>query len=151
MGADRLEACSQAKSTARNMQFRFSPSALIWAILIFMIEVLIATVWSHHLWVRGFLGDVLAVVWVYCLLRIVLDGRRTWLALGAFGIGCLVELCQYVAKLNAWHLDSALLRTLLGSVADWMDVLAYALGLLSILGFEALLSRRSRNGLSRSS
>ncbi|GAB2901186.1 DUF2809 domain-containing protein [Uliginosibacterium flavum] len=124
------------------MKFHFNPQALIWAILIFVIEVLIATIWSHHPWVRGFLGDALAVVWVYCLLRIVLEGRRKWLALGAFGIGCLVEFCQYVAKVNAWHLDSALLRTLLGSVADWMDVLAYALGLLAILTFEAARSTR---------
>lgn len=133
------------------MKLRFNPLALIWAILLLGIEVLIATVWSHSPWVRGFLGDVLAVIWVYCLLRIILDGRRNWLALGAFGTGCLVEFCQYVASVNAWHLDSVLLRTLLGSVADWMDVLAYILGLLSILGFETWLSLRRRHALSHSS
>ena len=98
------------------VKLRFDREAALWAILVFIIEVLIATVWSHHLWVRGFVGDVLAV-------------------------GCLVELGQYVASANDWHVQNRVLKILLGSVPDWMDVLAYACGFLLVLAFEFLRGR----------
>lgn len=125
------------------MKIAFSRSALVCAVLLFLAEVLIATVWAHHRWLRSFFGDLLAVVWVYFVFRIFLDGPRYWLAWAAFAVGCLVELGQYVAHANAWHLDNQLLRTVLGSVADWYDVLAYAAGLLVVVGMEAALAWRA--------
>ena len=125
------------------MKITFSRSALLWAVLLFLIEVLIATVWAQHRWLRSFFGDLLAVVWVYFVFRIFLDCPRHWLAWAAFTVGCLVELGQYVAQANAWHLYHPLLRTVLGSVADWYDVLAYAAGLLAIVGMEAALAWRA--------
>lgn len=123
------------------MTLRFDREAALWAALIFIIEVLIATVWSHHPWLRGFVGDVLAVVWVYFLLKTVLKANTTGLALAAFAVGCGVELAQYVAAVNGWHVENRVLRIVLGSVADWMDVLAYAVGFLGVLGLESLLAR----------
>lgn len=123
------------------MKLRFDREAALWAVLIFLIEVLIATVWSHHRWLRGFVGDVLAVVWVYFLLKAVLKAGIPRLALCAFAVGCLVELAQYVAAANGWHVDNRALRIVLGSVADWMDVLAYACGFLLVLALESLLAR----------
>jgi hypothetical protein len=120
------------------VQLRFDREAALWAVFIFIVEVLIATVWSHHRWLRGFVGDVLAVVWVYFLLKAVIKANTHALALAALGVGCLVELGQYVAAANAWHIDNRVLRIVLGSVADWMDVLAYACGFLLVLAFEFL-------------
>jgi hypothetical protein len=56
-------------------------------------------------------------------------------------VGCLVELGQYVATANGWHVQNRVLKIVLGSVADWMDVLAYACGFLLVLGLEFLLDR----------
>lgn len=123
------------------MTLRFDREAALWAVLIFIIEVLIATVWSHHPWLRGFVGDVLAVVWVYFLLKAVAKANTTGLALAAFAVGCGVELAQYVAAVNGWHVENRVLRIVLGSVADWMDVLAYAAGLVGVLALEFLLAR----------
>jgi hypothetical protein len=123
------------------MKLRFDREAALWAVLIFIIEVLIATVWSHHPWLRGFVGDVLAVVWVYFLLKAVLKANTTGLALAAFAVGCGVELAQYVAAVNGWHVENRVLRIVLGSVADWMDVLAYAGGFVLVLALESLLAR----------
>jgi hypothetical protein len=122
------------------MKLRFDREAALWAVLIFIIEVLIATVWSHHPWLRGFVGDVLAVVWVYFLLKAVLKAGIPSLALLAFAVGCGVELAQYVAAVNGWHVENRVLRTVLGSVADWMDVLAYACGFVGVLALESLLA-----------
>lgn len=129
------------EAVAPRMKLRFDREAALWALFIFIIEVLIATVWSHHPWVRGFVGDVLAVVWVYFLLKTVVKANTHGLALVAFAVGCLVELAQYVASANGWHVHNRVLKILLGSVADWMDVLAYACGFLLILAFEFFRAR----------
>jgi len=123
------------------MKLRFDREAALWAVLVFIVEVLIATVWSHHPWLRGFVGDVLAVVWVYFLLKTVIKANTVSLALAAFAVGCLVELAQYVAAVNGWHVENRVLRIVLGSVADWMDVLAYACGFVMVLALEYLLAR----------
>jgi hypothetical protein len=123
------------------MKLRFDREAALWAALIFIVEVLIATVWSHHRWLRGFVGDVLAVAWVYFLFKTVIKANTLGLALAAFAVGCLVELAQYVAAANSWHVQQPVLKIVLGSVADWMDVLAYAGGLLLVLAFESVRTR----------
>lgn len=123
------------------MKLRFDREAALWAVLVFIIEVLIATVWSQHRWLRGFVGDVLAVVWVYFLLKTVLKANTLSLALLAFAVGCGVELGQYAAAANGWHVENRVLRIVLGSVADWMDVLAYAGGFLGVLALESFLAR----------
>jgi hypothetical protein len=61
--------------------------------------------------------------------------------LAAFAVGCLVELAQYVAAANGWHVQNRVLKIVLGSVADWMDVLAYAGGFVLVLALESLLAR----------
>ena len=132
---------SPTETGTPRVKLRFDREAALWALFIFVIEVLIATVWSHHRWLRGFVGDVLAVVWVYFLLKTVVKANTLGLALVAFAVGCLVELAQYVASANGWHVQNRVLKILLGSVADWMDVLAYAAGLLLVLGLEFGLAR----------
>ncbi|MDW5442681.1 DUF2809 domain-containing protein [Polaromonas sp. SM01] len=121
--------------------WRFDREALAWAVLIFIVEVLIATVWARHRWLRGFFGDLLAVVWVYYLFKTVLRAPVPWLAGAAFGVGCLVELGQYLAAAQGWQVAHPVLRIVLGSVADWLDVLAYAVGFLMVLGLERLCER----------
>lgn len=123
------------------MKLCFDREAALWAVLIFIVEVLIATVWSHHRWLRGFVGDVLAVVWVYFLLKTVIKANTHTLALAALAVGYLVELGQYVAAANAWHVQNRVLKIVLGSVADWMDVLAYTCGFLLVLAFEFVRGR----------
>ena len=109
--------------------------------LVFIIEVLIATVWSHHRLLRGFGGDALAVVWVYFVFRTFITAP-VWLLTGfSFLTGCLVESGQYVAAVNHWHISHPVLRVVLGSVADWSDVLAYAVGALAVLLGGLLLAR----------
>ena len=132
---------SPTETGTPRVKLRFDREAALWAILVFIIEVLIATVWSHHLWVRGFVGDVLAVVWVYLLLKTVIKANASGLALAALAVGCLVELGQYVASASDWQVQNRVLKIVLGSVADWMDVLAYAAGFLLVLAFEWFRAR----------
>jgi hypothetical protein len=109
-----------------------------WAVALFVVLVLLATVGAHWGWLRSFFGDVLAVVWVYFVFRMFIAARVLPLTLAALGVGLAVELGQYLA--STWHLHIAnrALRIVLGSTADWWDVLAYAIGFAAVLAAEAL-------------
>ena len=116
-----------------DLRLKFDREAFLSAVLVFIVEVLIATVWSHHHLLRGFGGDALAVVWVYFVFRTFITAPVWFLTVFSFLTGCLVELGQYVAAVNHWHISHPVLRVVLGSVADWNDVLAYAVGALAVL------------------
>ncbi|MDB5869595.1 MAG: hypothetical protein JWP96_1927 [Polaromonas sp.] len=71
------------------MKWRFSREALCWARLLFGLEVAIATLGYPYSWLRGFAGDLLAVVWLYFVFKTVLECKTQLLALAAFLTGCL--------------------------------------------------------------
>jgi len=122
----------------RAMRWRLDPLSLVWAAALFFVLVLLATVGARWGWLRSFFGDVLAVVWVYFVFRTAIAARVWPLALAALGVGLAVELGQYLAA--AWHLHipNRALRIVLGSTADWWDVLAYAIGFGAVLAIEGL-------------
>ena len=110
----------------------------MWAVALFLVLVLLATVGARWGWLRSFFGDVLAVAWVYVALKAFIAVRVLPLALAALGVGLAVELGQFLA--TAWHLhiSNRALRIVLGSTADWWDVLAYVIGFAAVLAIEAL-------------
>ncbi|MFS2206766.1 DUF2809 domain-containing protein [Variovorax sp. Varisp36] len=122
----------------RAMRWRLDPLSLVWAAALFFVLVLLATVGARWGWLRSFFGDVLAVVWVYFVFRTAIAARVWPLALAALGVGLAVELGQYLAA--AWHLHipNRALRIVLGSTADWWDVLAYVIGFGAVLAIEGL-------------
>ena len=121
----------------RGMRCRFDPLSLAWAVALLLVLVLLATVGARWGWLRSFFGDVLAVVWVYLVFKSFVAARVLPLALTALGVGLAVELGQLLA--SAWHLHipNRALRIVLGSTADWWDVLAYVIGFAAVLATEA--------------
>jgi hypothetical protein len=112
---------------------RLSRRYLLLALGVFGIELFIA-LFVHDRFIRPFVGDVLVVVLVYCVVRAVLPSPPLPTALGVFAFACAVELAQYfqlVARLSLEH--NVILRTVIGTQADPLDLLAYALGTLSIV------------------
>ena len=125
------------------MTFRFAPRALAASLLLFVSLVLLATFGARTGWLRSFFGDVLAVIWLYYVFKTVLAAGPLPLALAAFGVGCALELSQYFARL--WHLQigNRVLRIVVGSTPDWMDVLAYAIGFVAVLSIESAFRFRA--------
>ncbi|MDG2532705.1 DUF2809 domain-containing protein [Sphingomonas sp. HITSZ_GF] len=93
--------------------------------------------------VRPYLGDVLAVVLVYCGLRAVLPLRPLPAAAAAFGIAALIEFGQAIHVLDLLGLHGRVLRVVLGGSFEWLDFVAYAAGALASLGIERLLKSPS--------
>ncbi|SEK61483.1 Protein of unknown function [Roseateles sp. YR242] len=127
-----LLALPQAMPT-RRWRWRFSGRYALAAIGIFLIEAAIATIGQHMAWLRWYAGDVIVVGFVHCLLAMVIDASTPRVALAAFAVACAVELSQYVSHVMGWTIGNPVLRVIVGSTADWMDVLSYALGTVLIL------------------
>jgi hypothetical protein len=115
--------------------------------MIFFGLLLLATAGAGLGWIRSFLGDVIAVIFVYFAFRTVLDGNRVLLALAAFFVGVAVEAGQYLSKVFGIEISNRALRIILGATPDWLDVLAYGIGgllIIACLGVGALLKRDQR-------
>ncbi|KAB2699885.1 MULTISPECIES: ribosomal maturation YjgA family protein [Brucella] len=122
------------------MQFKFSRSALCFTLMLLALLALLATMGAGLGWVRSFIGDVIAVIFVYAVLRTFIDGNRLLLALIAFLTGMAVEYGQYLAKQFDIVIGNPALRIILGATPDWLDVLAYAIGAGIVVVY--LLARR---------
>ncbi|MBA8838838.1 DUF2809 domain-containing protein [Ochrobactrum sp. RH2CCR150] len=117
------------------MHFRFSLGALIAAFIIFISLSALATLGAGLGWIRSFAGDLVAVIFVYAVLRIGIDGNRFMLATVAFLVGAFVEFGQFLAKLYNVQIANRALRIILGATPDWLDVLAYGIGALIVVAY----------------
>ncbi|MGJ7488963.1 DUF2809 domain-containing protein [Variovorax sp. ZT4R33] len=123
-------------TTPPALAWRFDARAFAVALGLFVLLVLLATLGARAGWLRGFFGDVLAVAWLYFVLKTVVAARPMPLALAAFGVGCALELGQYFARLGHWQIANPMLRVVIGSTPDWLDVLAYAIGAVAVVSIE---------------
>ncbi|MBU0550887.1 DUF2809 domain-containing protein [Myxococcota bacterium] len=112
------------------MKVRLHPRALGVALGILLIEILIACFARDRL-LRPFIGDVLAVIWVFSLAMAFIEAPPRLLALGAWAFACLVEITQYFQLVEHLGLSThRWARITLGMVFDPLDLLAYTLGAL---------------------
>ncbi|WP_315815840.1 DUF2809 domain-containing protein [Paraflavitalea speifideaquila] len=87
--------------------------------------------------IRPYVGDLLAVILVYCFLKAFLKIRVLPAAMGSLLFAYLLEILQYfslVDRLGLGH--SQLARTLIGSSFEWIDLLAYTAGIAIVLVIE---------------
>lgn len=98
---------------------------------LFLVETGIA-LYVHDDFVRPYVGDMLVVVLVYCLVRVFVNRPHRLLPLYIFLFACLIELLQYAGLADRLNLQNRVLRVVLGSVADWGDVGSYAIGCLAL-------------------
>ena len=105
------------------------------------VEVLIA-LYVHDCFVRPYLGDVLAVIVVYCLIRTILPQKVRLLPLYIFLFALCVELLQLIQLTDILNIRNQVLLTLLGSVFDWKDILCYGIGCLLPGAWEYIQKRK---------
>lgn len=88
------------------------------------VEVMIA-LFVHDRFVRPYLGDVLAVVTVYCGARIVFVNKPRFLSVWVTALAFVVELLQLT---DISEHVGRVLAVILGSTFDVKDLLCYAIG-----------------------
>lgn len=98
------------------------------ALLSFLACVWIAVV-NPGPFVRGTLGDVLVVFFLYFLCQSVRSFSRLKLAFVIFAFACLVETAQGMGVFSRLASRGSVVLTITGSTFDWADCAAYAAGL----------------------
>ena len=125
------------------------PYALI-ALALFAVEVVIA-LFVRDAFIRPYVGDVLAVMLVYTVLRAVTSMRLAPAIVITLAIAFTIEAAQALNLLGALGLSgNALARTDLGGSFDWLDVVAYAAGAPIVIVVElAVAAAHTRGSISK--
>lgn len=98
----------------------------VWFLIILIAEILIAVFADGFL--RVHLGDVLAVICVYCLGRIILPQKPQFLSAFAFGIAVIVEVLQLTPLHEILVGISGTLAVIVGGTFDYKDLICYFIG-----------------------
>ncbi len=106
------------------------------AVALLIIEVSIAVTVNDR-FVRPFVGDVLVVILIYCLVKTFWKIDPTTCAGSVLAFACTIETLQYWNFVNVLGLQKyRILAIALGSTFDWKDILAYVVGTIAILLLE---------------
>lgn len=117
----------------------FQKRFLFLFVLICLVEVFIA-LFINDRFIRPFVGDVLVIVLLYVFIRIFYTcDHPVIIALCIFFFACLVELGQYFGLVSLLKLpETSVAAIMLGTTFDWLDILAYATGVIIIIGVNKL-------------
>lgn len=108
---------------------------ILLTLLLLAIEIAIA-VFVHDQFIRPFFGDFLAVIFVYCGLRIFKQNILKTALMSLF-IAYFIEILQYFKFIEITGLIKyKVLAILIGNSFSWLDILAYSLGFVFILLIE---------------
>jgi len=113
------------------MKLKFKPKYLLLTILIFLVEVLIATVLKNNFFIRAYLGDVIVVILLYTFVKSFFTVNDTKLILEIFAFSCVVEFAQYfnIAEKLGFQ-PGSLMYIVIGNSFSWVDIACYAAGCL---------------------
>ncbi len=129
------------------MKLGFSKKFAILSIGLLVVEIAIA-LFIHDSLIRPFVGDMLVVILIFTTCRSVIKANHFWLALCVLIFSFAVEIAQYLNLISILGLqDFELARTIIGTVFDVRDLLAYSAGILLICIFELLAKYQSARQL----
>ncbi len=118
--------------------FRFHKKYFLITILLFIVEVLIA-LYMHDRLIRPYVGDLLVVILIYYFVKTFFDLPPVTLALCVLAFAYFIEFTQYIHLVDLLGLQhSRLASTVMGTSFEWMDILAYTVGILIVIGREWL-------------
>ena len=120
----------------------FQPTYFLAASGLLLMEGYIA-LFVHDTIVRPYVGDFLATLLVYCLMRSLVSISAGTAVAAALLVSYAIETLQYVGLLArlGWRHDKVA-RLLLGSHFEWFDMLAYTLAAGLIVVIEMTWPRR---------
>jgi hypothetical protein len=121
---------------------KFNRTYFLPALLLFIIEVLIA-LYFHDRIIRPYVGDMLVVILIYCFWKSFFNTPVIATALGVLSFAFIIELLQHLQIIKHLGLqDSNIARTVIGYSFEWIDVLAYIIGIVLLLIVENLRKAR---------
>jgi hypothetical protein len=116
----------------------FNKSYFIAAVILFVVEVLIA-LYVHDQIVRPYIGDFLVVILLYCFVSAFINADTIKVAVGVIIFAYLIEFLQYLDLIAFLGLQkSRLANVVLGNYFEWIDIVAYTLGIVAVISFESI-------------
>jgi hypothetical protein len=122
------------------MKLKFSLKYFLLTVVIFLIEVLIATKLKGIFFVRAYLGDVIVVILIYTFIKSFFKIKNNQkLIVGILIFSFLVEFAQYfnIAEKLGFR-EGSLMYIVIGNSFSWIDILCYAAGCLLLYIFVKL-------------
>ncbi len=114
----------------------FQRKYFLWTILLFTVEICIA-LFVHDRIVRPYVGDLLVVILLYCFVKSFIKISIWKAAIGVLIYAYVIEVLQAL-KLIYWHglQHNKIARTIIGISFQWLDLLAYTVGIVIVLVLE---------------
>lgn len=120
-------------------KLRIHNSYLIITGILLCTEILIAA-FMHDTIIRPYGGDFLVVILIYCFIQSFFNLSVIKLSIGVLLFAYTLEGLQYFKLVQLLGLDnSELAKTIIGIHFEWIDMIAYTLGILSVLILEKIV------------
>ena len=121
---------------------KFNRFYFVLTILLFGNEILIAK-FAHDQIIRPHVGDLLVVILIYCFVKSFLDTPYIKTALAVLLFSYTVEALQYFHVVNRMGLeDSNLAKIIIGTYFEWIDLVAYTLGIAIVIYLESVSTKK---------
>lgn len=128
-------------TTQDNSLWRFHKLYLIITLILFCVEILIA-VFMHDTIIRPYVGDFLVVILIYCFIQSFFNLSVIKLSIGVLLFAYILEVLQHYKLVQLLGLDnSALAKTIIGIHFEWIDMIAYTLGIASVIIIEKTIKK----------
>ena len=127
--------------------FTFNKNYFLLTLLFLFIEIIIA-LYFHDRIIRPYFGDLLVVILIYCFCKSFLNTRVLPTAIVVLLFAYFIELLQYINFVKFIGLqNSKLANTIFGYSFEWIDMLAYTLGIAIVLIVESGIKRSNKKEL----
>jgi hypothetical protein len=124
---------------------RFRPQYLIIAIVLFVVEVVIARGYIPGAFVRNSVGDVLVIALLYFFLRGVSKATPAVALAVGLAAGLAAEVLQYLHLADLLGLkNGSLLSIVLGNTFSYLDLLMYYIGGILAAWFDVRVLQKRR-------
>jgi Protein of unknown function (DUF2809) len=118
------------------MPLKFNKIYTLLFISIFIVEVVIAKFLTHG-FIRYTFGDYLVVILIYCFLKSFINASSFYIAVSVLLFAFSIEFLQLINLLNMLSLENNhLAKLILGSTFHISDLVAYTLGIITVLIIE---------------
>ena len=131
------------------MKFKFNLKYFFLTLLVFLVEVLIATVLKDQFFIRAYLGDVIVVMLLYTLVKSFFITNDTKLILEIFAFSCLIEFAQFFNIADKLGFpEGSLMYIIVGNSFSWIDIICYGVGCLILYLLVKIKSNQKRSAKS---
>lgn len=114
------------------------------ATLILLFTEICIALFIHDSFIRPYIGDLLVVVLIYCLVKSFFNFRPVPIAIGVLIFSFIVEALQFFKVVELLGVqDSKVARIVIGTSFSWEDLIAYVAGISLVLLVERTRNKKS--------